>query len=54
MNQTEPAQLADGEHLSGYASSSNSVRYLDDRHPLDYLDLGTVHALNTLPSTPRI
>ncbi|XP_032578231.1 neuropeptide F receptor isoform X1 [Drosophila sechellia] len=47
MNQTEPTQLAAGEHLSGYASSSNSVRYLDDRHPLDYLDLGTVHALNT-------
>jgi len=47
MNQTEPGPLATGEHLGGYASSSNSGRYLDDRHPLDYLDLGTIHALNT-------
>ncbi|XP_016970622.1 neuropeptide F receptor [Drosophila rhopaloa] len=47
MNQTETGPLAAGEHLSGYASSSNSGRYLDDRHPLDYLDLGIVHALNT-------
>ncbi|XP_017130913.1 neuropeptide F receptor isoform X1 [Drosophila elegans] len=39
MNQT-------AEHLSGYVSSSNSGRYLDDRHPLDYLDLGPARALN--------
>ncbi|XP_043068022.1 neuropeptide F receptor isoform X3 [Drosophila bipectinata] len=42
MNQTESGPLATGDRLSGYASSGNSVRYLDDRHPLDYLDLGSV------------
>ncbi|KAH8382486.1 hypothetical protein KR009_003762, partial [Drosophila setifemur] len=42
MNQTESVPLAAGDKLSGYASSGNSGRYMDDRHPLDYLDLGAV------------
>lgn len=43
MNQTEPGPLAAGDRLSGLAGGGdNSVRYLDDRHPLDYLDLGAV------------
>ncbi|KAH8361804.1 hypothetical protein KR200_000831, partial [Drosophila serrata] len=43
MNQTESVPLAAGDRLSGFAAGGdNSVRYLDDRHPLDYLDLGSV------------
>ncbi|XP_015037452.2 neuropeptide F receptor isoform X1 [Drosophila pseudoobscura] len=49
MNQTESVPLAAVQTLSGYASSSNGVRFLDDHHPLDYLDVGAVgtasHAL---------
>ncbi|KAH8288324.1 hypothetical protein KR054_001149, partial [Drosophila jambulina] len=49
MNQTESGHLAAADRLSGLAGGGdNSVHYLDDRHPLDYLDLdavvGTAHA----------
>ncbi|XP_070142898.1 neuropeptide F receptor isoform X2 [Drosophila kikkawai] len=56
LNQTESVPLAAGDRLSGFAGGGdNSVRYLDDRHPLDYLDLGsvvgTVHAVINATAT---
>ncbi|XP_022232699.2 neuropeptide F receptor isoform X3 [Drosophila obscura] len=54
MNQTESVPLAAVEKLSEFASSSNSVRFLDEHHPLDYLNVGVVGASHALVNATNV